>query len=354
MRGALAALAAAVFAAAAFDGAMASRKVTFTDARNAFKHGISGYQQGKYDIAVPALEFAAARGVVVARYFLAKIYADTNSRYGDPAKSYHLFKRIVADYKDADFDDPRRAYIVSRSWTAIGRYVRAGIPSIGLKSDLAKAIEYFRYSATMFDDEDAQFELAKLQLTGEGGVAKAVPQALNWFAALSRRGHAGAQAFLADLYWRGKYTPQNLETALALINVAVENAAPEDQVWIEDIHQNIFCSTSAGTRRAATVLVADWRRRYVRPRASTDRLGLDSLSIGAIRRCSNGEVVRSLVPQRSPREVVVAGNGPAPSKLGATGPKPSNTPARDLRREFEIMMGNMLFGVPTVPKKPTK
>lgn len=343
-RRAMAALIMVVAVATGMDDAAAKRKIAFHDTRDAFKQGISGYRQGKYDIAVPALEYAAERGVVAARFFLARIYADTNSAYGNPAKSYALYKRIVAEYRDVDHDDPRRAFIVSRSWTAIGRYNRAGIPAIGLKSNLAKAVEYFRYAATMFDDEDAQFELAKLQLTGEGGVTKVVPQALNWFAVLSRRGHAGAQAFLADLYWRGKYAPKNAETALALINVAVENASPEDQVWIDDIHQNIFCSASAGTRRVATALVADWRRRYVRPRLRSDRSGLDSLNIGAVRRCANGEVVRSLIPPRATREVIVAGSRVAPAKpqpsQGAAAPQ--RGPSPEFRREFEVMIGGML------------
>lgn len=306
----------------------ADRNIAFSDSRSAYKQGISGYRQGNYEIAEPALRYAASHGVFAASYYLAKIYADHNGSHYDPGKSFRLFKKIVDQNRDVDPDDIYRAPIVAGSWTAIGRYVRTGLPAIGLKRDLATAVRYFYYAATMFDEEDAQFELARLQLTGSGGVKKAVPQALNWFAALARKGHAGAQAFLADLYWQGKYIKRNPEMALALINIAVENASPEDQVWIDDAHQNIFCSASGRTKHLAGNLVVGWRNRYLRPRPAAEKSGLDTLGASPTRTCANGDVVRTLPTDRT--EVAVTASG-TPQDAAAPAPGSATAGVQDIK-----------------------
>jgi exopolysaccharide production negative regulator len=108
---------------------------------------------------------------------------------------------------------------------------------------------------------------------------------------LSQKGHPGAQAFLADLLWRGKYMKADPVRALALISVAVANAPPYERVWIEDIYQNIYCGTGQGIRKQATGLVADWRTRYGRKPDTSDRSGLGPLDAQAIRTCRNGESV---------------------------------------------------------------
>ena len=92
-----------------------------------------------------------------------------------------------------------------------------------------------KHAATFFNDEDAQFELAKLYLTGEG-IAPDPAQALHYLSVLTtERKHPGAQAFLADLYWRGGPVRRDPLTALALIAVAVENA-PEFGTGLDRRH----------------------------------------------------------------------------------------------------------------------
>ena len=73
----------------------------------------------------------------------------------------------------------------------------------------------------------------------------------HWLSTLSQKGHAGAQAFLADLYWRGLYMETDRVRGLALITIAVANAPQHERVWIEDIYQNIFAAlpTACGRKR---------------------------------------------------------------------------------------------------------
>ena len=265
-------------------GAEAGR-TKFQSPDEAFRKGISAYNTGAYATAIDALE--SAPNMFLAQYYLARIYADNNSAFTDHGKAYMLYQRIADEYADVDPDDDQRAPFVAKALTALAAYVRTGLPEIGLKADPERAAEYLRHASVVFDDEDAQFELAKLLLKGDG-VETDEAMAKHWLSVLSQKGHAGAQAFLADLYWRGKHMAPDPVRALALITVAAENAPPSERVWIEDIYQNIFCDAPSGTRQQATGLVAEWGGRYGRKPAVRDRLGLGELGT-PMRTCGDGE-----------------------------------------------------------------
>src|SRR5262245_28312340 len=305
-------------------------KTPFPSAREALKQGISAYQGGYYEIAIPALEFAASENEFMAAFYLARIYADNTSAHTDHAKAYALFERIVDENLDADPDDDPRAPYVGKALTALAGYVRTGIPEIGLKPDHERAVVYLNNASTTFNDEDAQFELAKLQLKGEGMVAN-VPLGRHWLSILSQNGHAGAQAFFADLLWRGKHVEADPPRALALISIAVQNAPLSERLWIEDIYQNIFCGAGEGTRKQATGIVAQWGNRYGRkPNESGDGTGLSQLAAAPVRTCANGEAVGpipALDDRRSESPPVAASPAPRLPEVrsfsygAASGPK---------------------------------
>ena len=295
-------------------------QLRFKSPRIALEQGMAAFRTGNFELAIPALQSARQHQVFPARYYLARIYADNNGAHTDHGKAFKLLRQFVDDHADIDPADYRRAPRVAAALTRLARYVRDGLPSIGLRSDVSRAVEYFHHSATFFNDEDAQFELAKLRLTGEG-LRKSVPIALHWLANLSRKGHPGAQAFLADLYWRGKYTRQNSIRALALITVAIENAPLEDRVWIEDIHQNIFCGATKRTRRTVTGMVASWRNKYGRAQPRYREDSLNSLYASPVRTCSDGEPVQRIQPENiaAGGEKQIKQPERAPFNYGSTG-----------------------------------
>lgn len=262
----------------------------FQSTEEALKQGISAYQGGYYETALPALQHAADAHEFMAEYFLARIYADNTGAYTDHAKAYQLFQRLADENAEVDPDDDPRAPYVGKALTALAGYVRLGLPEIGLNPDLHKAVVYLQNASATFQDEDAQFELAKLQLKGEGLDAD-VPNAKHWLSILTQAGHAGAQAFLADLLWRGKYMQADPPRALALIAVAVENAPAHERLWIEDIYQNIYCGAGEGVRSQATGIVANWGNRYGRKPEARDGSGLGELEEAPQRTCKNGEPV---------------------------------------------------------------
>jgi hypothetical protein len=301
----------------------AQGRVKFASPEAAFEQGMGAYRGGHIELAIPGLQVAADANNVVAQYYLARIYADNIGPHTNHAKAYALFQRIANDHADVDPDDDRRAPFVARSFVALAGYLLTGISEIGLKPNPVRSAELAGYAATWFNDEDAQFELAKLQLKGDG-VRQDVKTAMHWFSVLTQKGHAGAQAFLADLYWRGKYVPRDPLMALSLITVAVENAPAGERIWIEDIYQNIFCGAPTGTRKQADGIVADWRQKFHRNAEPADRSGLAPMVARPVRTCANGETVSieaaaGKAPPVAPGQTVPAPPAQPPLMQGTTG-----------------------------------
>ncbi len=257
------------------------------------ERGLEAYNRGDYKTAIKALEAPAAAREFMAQLALAQIYADNSGSETDHAKAYMLYQSIADEYSDVDPDDTRRAPFVARALTTLAGYLLVGIPQIGVVPDPERAADYLHHAALFFGYEDAQFELVKLKLKGDG-LPTDVASAKHWLSVLTQRGHAGAQAFLADLYWRGKIMEKDPVRAMALIAVAVENAPMKERIWIEDVYQNIYCGAGEGVRKQATGIVAEWRTRYGRKPDTSLRAGLTPLDVSADRSCQNGEPVNPL------------------------------------------------------------
>ncbi|MBS0244512.1 MAG: sel1 repeat family protein [Proteobacteria bacterium] len=260
----------------------------FVSPEAALEQGLNAYRSGFFAPAEKALGYASDRGSLLGKYYLARLYADPNAPFTNHPKAYELFQGIVEEHAaHIDVDDDPRARYVGKSLTALAGYILRGLPEIALKANPERAAEYFQQAATFFRDHDAQFELAKLYLTGDG-VEPDARKATHWLSTLSQAGHAGAQAFLADLYWRGKVGLARDEgRALALITLAVENAPAHERIWIEDIYQNIFCGMAAGVRQQSEGLIASFRQRYA-PRPGSEPQDSLGLASRPVRACSDG------------------------------------------------------------------
>ena len=285
-------LAAAILIAAA-SAAWAAGGVKYSSPQAAFEQGLGAYKAGHYEIAIPALEEAVAKGSQSNRFFaefyLARIYSDNAGAQTDHAKAYMLFQKLADENADADPDEGHRAPFVAKALTALAGYLRTGVPELGLGPDLERAVEYLQNAATSFGDQEAQFELAKIYL-GRGG-GDDVKLGRHFLSVLAKDGYASAQALLADLYWRGRYVKKDDQRALALITMAVENAPAHERIWIEDVYQSIYCGSSQGLRKQADGVVAVWRQLFTRPGVSAERKGLDSGGAPQQRTCRNGETV---------------------------------------------------------------
>ncbi len=308
-----------VVALATMLGALAStaHSAQFSSPQAAYEQGIGAWRAGYVGHAIPALKYAADRKVFLARFYLARIYSDNGTGYTDHAAAYDLYRSIANDFANIDPDDDPRTPFVAKAFTALARYVKAGMPSIGLTPNPRRAADYLRHAAQFFDYEDAQFELARLYLEGEG-VALDPKKGLHWLSVLAQRGHAGAQAVLADLYWRGRqwryksnrvyHFRKDELVALSLIQLAVSNAPDKDRIWIEDIYQNIYCGSSDRMRDLARGKVASWSHKYRRSPPRRADTGFGTVP----RVCGNGEEVVPVKPlvdrERKGRQPIIQEN----------------------------------------------
>jgi uncharacterized protein len=285
-------IAAALLFAVAAASAVAGDK--YPSPQEAFEQGLGAYKLGYYEIAIPALEVAAAKGADASKFFaefyLARIYSDNGGALTDHAKAYMLFQKLADENADADPDDGQRAPFVAKALTALAGYLQRGVASIGVRPDPVRAAEYLRHAATFFGDKDAQFELARFYL-GSDDSSEDVKRGMHYLSVLTEEGHAPAQALLADLLWRGRFVSKDDKRALALITMAAEHAPAHERIWIDDIYQNIFCGTTQRTRKQAEGVVAVWRKMFARPVGSDDRMGLGGRELQPQRACGNGEVV---------------------------------------------------------------
>jgi uncharacterized protein len=340
-------LALGVSAALFVSSAAIAGDVVFRSPDDALKQGISAFNGGYYELALPAFEALEAAKPQIARFYEARIYADNEGAYTDHPKAFRLYKELADELQDIDPDDDELAPIAAKSLTALSMYLRNGVPDKSVAIDVEAANRDLQRAAFTFNDEDAQFELAKVYLRGEGpdlsvgrnsdDVSSKIATGRHWLSRLSQAGHPGAQAVLADLLWRGKFVEMNQPAALNLIDVAVTNAPPAERVWIEDIYQNIFCNAGEGVRQQATGRVAEWHSRYGRqPDLREDKDGLDNLAVEPVRTCKNGELVRPIgvsqdKPIKTPEMIAVPPPRNAVIPAGAASLQPSSDPAPPMR-----------------------
>jgi uncharacterized protein len=288
-------------------GAVAAGPGKYDSPQAAFEQGLHAYKAGQYEIAVPALEEAARKGSesnqFFADFYLARIYSDASGGKADRAKAYELFRKLADENADADPDEGHRAPFVAKALTALAGYLRTGVPEIGVAPDVDRAVEYLQNAATSFGDQEAQFELAKTYLSRGGD--DDIKLGKHFLSVLARDGFANAQAFLADMYWRGRYVKKDDQRALALITMASENAPLHDRAGIEAVHQAIYCGTSPALRAQADSLAAIWRQVLGRPATSASRTAADAKSALPLS-CSNGEVVDLNQRPRSPVDTTSA------------------------------------------------
>ena len=275
--------------------------------------GTVAYKTGSYDAALPALKEAAARGNDVARFFaefyLARIYADSAGTHDRSPKAFMLFRKLADENADIDPDDDRRAPFVAKALIALASYVRSGVREIGVPPNPRRAANYLHHAAIFFGDKDAQFELAKLYLSAEGGNDD-VRRGMHYLSTLSEQSYPAAQALLAELYWTGRHVKTDERRALALITMAVENAPAHERIWIEEIYHNIYLRDDAWDPAGGHGIMARWRKMFARPVAEpNDRTGLGGRELLPERQCADGEAVA--IRRAAPMAGVAAAPPPA-------------------------------------------
>ena len=274
----------------------------FKSTRDAVDQGLGAYKAGRYELAIAPLKFASNRGSFLAAFLLAQIYADNATPYTDHSKAYQIYKSIADEYADINPEDDPKVPYVAHAMVELARYVKSGLKDANVAKNGALSEEYLHHAATFFNSADAQFELAKAYLRDDQqAVAANVRLAMHWLSRLTKKRHAGGQALLADLLWKGQFVRQDRKRALALITVAVEHAPLEQRIWIEEIYQRIFCGTERLKRRQSGPFVAKWRKKYGRSNLGAGQRFGDALQPDpkVSRLCGDGDQVPDVRSQRA-------------------------------------------------------
>jgi exopolysaccharide production negative regulator len=227
----------------------------YTSATEAYRQGASAMKSGELAAAVPALEYAAERGVLGAQLKLARLYAAGRDVPKNETRAFSYYQQIADQYADIAPSSPIAKY-VGEAFVALGQYYVEGIPAMPLPRDPAHAVGLFRHAGAYFGNAEAQYQLGRLYLAGTG-VEKSPSIAVNWLAMAARKQHAAAQATLGELLWRGDEVRQRRARGLALLTLANENATAggKDPDWIGDLYQKAFANSDNATRKEAEILL---------------------------------------------------------------------------------------------------
>lgn len=215
-----------------------------------FQFGFSAYKSGHKDQAVEAYKYAAEKGQIGATWKLARMYAEGDGVAQNDYEAYKFFSEIAN--QDVELGSPEESY-VSDALVALGDYLKSGIPGTPVGADPIAAQEYFMRAAATYRNPNAQYEMGKMFLNGEGGVKASAKQAGRWLQLAAEKGHAGAQATLGNLLFHsGKVV-----RGLAMMTAALERAAPIDQPWIRGMQEEAFALAPEADRRTAIALADD-------------------------------------------------------------------------------------------------
>lgn len=233
----------------------------FSSPVEAYRQGMAALHGRKLDLAIPALDYAARKGVFGAVLGLARIHARGDGVPRNEILAFQYYANIAENYSDVSHKNALADY-VAEAFVALGNYYRRGIPNTRIRRDDQRAVRNYRHAASHLRNPVAQYQLARMYLVGDG-VKKSPRRAAQWLNLAVKQNYAPSQALLGNLYWTGKGVQQSESMALALLDVAVKNSLrqdrlnlPKDRNWIQATHRKFLSQADPKVRRLASQIVA--------------------------------------------------------------------------------------------------
>ena len=248
-------------ASQAFDGTSAADDKAplqiFKNPKAALRAGLEGVRSGHPRSALAALEYAAEGGESLAQWKLGKMYAAGDGVPHDDVKAFDYFSQIVENY-DEDDADPRQAPFVSSAFVALGVYHLSGILNTRIAPNPERALEMFHYAAVNFGDANAQYNLARMYLDGNG-TGKDGRQAARWLFLAADKGHIESEALLGQMLFTGHDGVQK-QRARGLMWLSLAHDGVTDKTkdkWILDLYDKAMHAASDDDRQMVTVYLDD-------------------------------------------------------------------------------------------------
>jgi hypothetical protein len=237
----------------------------------AFQSGARALRAGDTQAGLSALEYAAANGQPMAAWKLGRMYADGDGVKQNNLRAFEYFRGIADAHADEVPGTPQ-ARFVANAFVALGSYYLDGIPNSEVRADADRAREMFAYAASYFGDPDAQYQLGRMYLDGQGGI-KEPKQAARWLSLAARKGQYQAQAVLGAMLFKGEYVPRQGPQGLMWLTLARDAATPRE-TWISDLYTAALKQASEDERAVALVFLERWlkgRRNFSAPSAEAGR-----------------------------------------------------------------------------------
>lgn len=222
----------------------------------AFRIGARAYLSGNFRDALQALDHAAKRGHAIAMWKLGRMYAEGEGVDEDDTKAFDYFRRIANAHAD---DNPRsmHASVYANAFVQLGTYYKTGLADGTVERDMGQAARMFMHAATYFGDPDAQYQLARLYLNGEG-VPRDPEQCVRWLHAAAKKNHVSAQALLGDMLISGVDVHARPIQGLKWLMIAREHAGPAERDWVLSLLHKAHQATSEQEQGVANDLAGRW------------------------------------------------------------------------------------------------
>lgn len=192
---------------------------------------------------VALLEAAAQAGSAAAQLRLAKLAeSGAGPLPRDRARAFRMVSALADAHADADVYHPDRGVIVE-AFKMLAAYHHAGVPEAGLARDAAMAARLRYQSATILRDPQAQFEIGRMYLDGDG-VAANMRIATTFLNYAARARFAPAQAVYGNLIWEGRGVKRNPAQGLALLALGAANAEESERNWIDTLYRAAVTAAS--------------------------------------------------------------------------------------------------------------
>jgi TPR repeat protein len=229
----------------------------FKDPRQAMSKFLEGYQSGAPVSSIEALRYAADGGEPLARWKLGAMYASGDGVQRDDAKAYDYFLKIVQAYDESE-PSPRERSIFASAFVAVGAYALNGIPASRVARDPERALRMFTIAATEFRDPNAQYNLGRMYLDGDGP-RKDARRGAQWLRLAADKNHTEAQALLGQIYFDGAEGVQRQRAmGLMYLTMARENAGErKTQQWIVEAYDRAMATANSADRQGALAYLRD-------------------------------------------------------------------------------------------------
>lgn len=216
-----------------------------------FKFGFKSYKLGNKQDAVEAYRYAAEKGHTGSRWALATMYSKGDGVVENDYEAFKIYSEIASQGVEPGSEDT--GYFVN-ALMALANYYYAGIPDSPVGSDVSQARALYFQAASAFGNAEAQFRLAKMLLSGEGGEIN-IRQAKKWLNHARKAGHAGAMGMFGNVLFQEGQTVRGL----AFMTAALDQCEAKCRTWLQPMQEQAFSLVNEEDRRVAIALSAKIR-----------------------------------------------------------------------------------------------